>query len=382
MTRHLAFKTVSEVVQAIRKMVPRHVYYSAAFYNYPAATMDKKEWLGADLIFDIDADHLQTTCKTNHDFAHCKQCGNVLSGSSKIECSACGSKEVEEVDWICDTCLLAAKNEAVKLLDFLEIDLGVSSKSIRTQFTGNRGFHIIASAGEFFHLDQDSRKEIVSYVSAQGMFIVESDFNYSMVESSSELRRKDELAYPLVLRATDKGWRGRMAIAMLELLENIDASETSQTIINKVGKKEYNNLLKGRTRLLESWKNEGTITLTELGLKPTSQRALLELTIEQKKANIDAVVTTDTHRLIRLGGTLNGRTGFLVKSLSPDDIEDFDPFAEGVALSLEQAVKVNVRHAPKFRIGSGTYGPYHNETVDVPLAVAVMLICHGAASLS
>lgn len=370
MTRHLSFKTISEVIQAIRKMVPRHMYYSAAVYNYPAAEMDKKGWLGADLIFDIDADHLPTTCKTNHDFTLCKHCGTVILGNSKTECSACGSKEMEEVDWTCDDCLSAARNEAVKLLDFLQIDLGVVSNAIRTQFTGNRGFHIIASVQEFSPLDQDARKEIVSYVSAQGMFVLESDFNYSLIEPG------------LVLRTTDKGWRGRMAIAVLELLRNIDTATTSQAIISRIGEKEYNNLLKDTKRLSESLEKEGRITMTELSIKRNSGRELLRLAAEEKKANIDTVVTTDTHRLIRLGGTLNGRTGLLVKSLSPDGIEDFDPFTEGVALPLEQVVKVNVNHAPKFRIGPGTYGPYHNETADVPVAVAVMLICHGAASLN
>jgi len=29
--------------------------------------MENKGWIGADLIFDIDADHIETRCKTEHD---------------------------------------------------------------------------------------------------------------------------------------------------------------------------------------------------------------------------------------------------------------------------------------------------------------------------
>ena len=40
-------------------MVPSHIYYSSAYYQTPGApTMDTKKSTGADLIFDLDADHL------------------------------------------------------------------------------------------------------------------------------------------------------------------------------------------------------------------------------------------------------------------------------------------------------------------------------------
>ena len=44
----------------LKKNVPSHVYHSAAYYEIPGApTMAKKNWLGADLVFDLDADHLE-----------------------------------------------------------------------------------------------------------------------------------------------------------------------------------------------------------------------------------------------------------------------------------------------------------------------------------
>ncbi|MCK4454841.1 MAG: DNA primase catalytic subunit PriS, partial [Thermoplasmata archaeon] len=57
--RHLGFKTRNEVKRFLLDRAPSHVYYSSAYYERPGApTMDEKGWLGTDLIFDLDADHI------------------------------------------------------------------------------------------------------------------------------------------------------------------------------------------------------------------------------------------------------------------------------------------------------------------------------------
>jgi DNA primase small subunit len=59
MRRHVGFSGRDELVQYIRNLIPRHLYYSTAYYERPdAATMADKGWCGADLIFDLDADHI------------------------------------------------------------------------------------------------------------------------------------------------------------------------------------------------------------------------------------------------------------------------------------------------------------------------------------
>ncbi|HLY77422.1 MAG TPA: DNA primase catalytic subunit PriS, partial [Thermoplasmata archaeon] len=60
MRRHESFRSAEELRGFLEQEAPRHVYYSSAYYRIPsAATMAAKEWLGADLIFDLDADHLR-----------------------------------------------------------------------------------------------------------------------------------------------------------------------------------------------------------------------------------------------------------------------------------------------------------------------------------
>ena len=80
MQRHLAFKRASELKRFLTGKqigqdigtvtvktqrdanIPAHVYYSSAYYNEPSLQPmpeKVKGWLGADLIFDLDDDHLR-----------------------------------------------------------------------------------------------------------------------------------------------------------------------------------------------------------------------------------------------------------------------------------------------------------------------------------
>ena len=59
MKRHLALGSELEMSDYIKTLVPAHAFYSTAYYKIPQAlTMMDKYWSGADLIFDLDADHI------------------------------------------------------------------------------------------------------------------------------------------------------------------------------------------------------------------------------------------------------------------------------------------------------------------------------------
>ena len=94
-------------------------------------------------------------------------------------------------------------------------------------------------------------------------------------------------------------------------------------------------------------------------------------------AKIDTVVTTDVHRLIRMPGTLNGKTGLKATLVALDRLEEFDPFREPVVFEGRQQVEVT--EAPELRLGGGTFGPYVDQKVELPLAAAVLLVAKGVA---
>ena len=108
---------------------------------------------------------------------------------------------------------------------------------------------------------------------------------------------------------------------------------------------------------------------------------LAEYLRETQSSKIDTVVTTDIHRLIRMNGTLHGKTGLKKVEFPAKNLQDFDPFTGAVAFKKGK-VKVLVSDAPEFRLSGETLGPYKNQTVELPTAAAVMLICKRRAEVA
>jgi DNA primase small subunit len=105
--------------------------------------------------------------------------------------------------------------------------------------------------------------------------------------------------------------------------------------------------------------------------------------VESFGGEIDLPVTHDIGRVIRLIGSLNGKTGFSVKLLTRDEIDQFDPFSDALAVrngNLKLRFE-SVLPVPKIRIGDDTYGPFHKESVELPMEVAVFMLCKGVATI-
>ena len=105
---------------------------------------------------------------------------------------------------------------------------------------------------------------------------------------------------------------------------------------------------------------------------------LMELAVKEQAADIDTVVTTDIHRLIRLPNTLHGKTGWQVQTVQLESLSDYDPLRSAIVFKFGD-VKLYVRRAPKIRIADAEYGPYNQEKVTVPMAVALFLLCKKGA---
>ena len=117
--------------------------------------------------------------------------------------------------------------------------------------------------------------------------------------------------------------------------------------------------------------------LTTSNFRPVK---LAQYVKDLQSAKIDTVVTTDVHRLIRMNGTLHGKTGTKKVEFPAKNLQDFDPFSVAVAFKKGE-VKVSVSDGPEFKMGGETFGPYKDETKELPIAAAVMLICKGRATV-
>jgi DNA primase small subunit len=80
-----------------------------------------------------------------------------------------------------------------------------------------------------------------------------------------------------------------------------------------------------------------------------------------------------------MANTLNGKTGFKASAIAIDKLKAFDPFTDPIV--FEGTLKVAVKNAPEFRIRNERFGPYKNETVEIPAAAAILLVAKDVATI-
>jgi len=364
MIRHRSAAKINQLISLFGETVPSDVYHSCAYYENPEADMDKKGWLGADLVFDIDADHIPTSCDKIHDEWTCGTCLFNGKGITPEPCPVCGGLKFEAKSWPCERCVDSARDETVKLLDILEKDFGFSSKDVHVFFSGHRGYHVHVEDEAVKPLDAMARREIVDYVYGSGLLGFE--------ERVGEKRKKgSERAFSL----HDFGWNKRIKLGMQNFLLNATRED-----LRSVGiKQNVEPILQNKETIAKRYIEENRWSNVK-GVGTETWLKIARHVKELESAKIDTVVTTDIHRLIRMNGTLHGKTGLKKIEFPVGRLSDFDPFREAVAFK-EGTVKVVVSSAPEFRIGESMFGPYKNQTVELPTAAAVLLILKGRAEV-
>lgn len=367
MVRHKSFRSFEEVKFFLQSFVPSDVYYSCAYYENPTTEMERKNWLGADLIFDIDADHIPTSCERIHDRWVCGNCGFSGKGVTPEKCPLCCGEKLSAETWPCEVCLEAAKFEAIKLLDVLQKDFGFSRNEVRVFFSGHRGYHVHVECEAVKALDSMARKEIVDYVSGLGL---ETSLLH-VKEKSFKKRLPSE-----TVKFFSVGWSRRLTEGLQTFLSSVKEDD-----LRKLGfrKNAVNAIMQRKDAILRDLYNSGMVhTIRGVGFKTWEKLVKHVATLQSVK--IDTVVTTDVHRLIRMPQTLNSKTGFKKADVQISAIDDFDPFRDAIAFR-KGMVEVRVLDAPKFRIGDETFGPYRNREVELPTAAALLLICRGRAEV-
>jgi len=319
MVRHLSFKSRGEAVAEILKQSPSSVYCSNARYESPSAPIEEKGWLGAELIFDIDATDIPTPCKRGHDLWYCEQSGHSGKLPGPQKCPKCGGPTAE-FHGTCDVCLSAAKDHAQRVVRFLTEDFGVQAEAIGLYFSGNRGYHIHVTDGRFLPLTQAGRAEVSDYMLGASL-----PPNQTI---ASTLRRRPSGGGPF-----GEGW------------------------IMKIS-----GYVEGRRE----------------GYQGTLQK-LVSDAVSSQRAMVDSSVTTDIHRVFRLAGTLHGNTG--MRKMRIASIDAFDSQRDPVVLSAKP-VALNVRFYPRFRLNGSEFGPFRSQMAELPTFAAVSILTRGLGDVA
>lgn len=348
--RHTGFSSAEAFRAFVVREAPHHAYYSTAYYKTPSApTMKEKEWLGADLIFDLDADHLPNAQEMSFE------------------------QQLAEV-----------KKQARKLLhDYLLGDFGFDPDHVRIVFSGGRGYHFHVNDPRVLPLDSAARREIVDYVSPNET-VAASLFEEWVSERAV---KKDDFGRlqktKVVPPASAPGWNGRITRTACDYLETLlhqDEREAvrSLTQIKGIGEKSAKDIVSYLTpERLERIRRDGR--LEQFGT--LARQAVIHAMIEQAKLHApgetDEPVTADIKRLIRLPGSLHGKTGLRVTPLTVDSFETFDPLRDAVALP-DEPVRVVVSKPVDVTL-RGERAQVEPGEQDLPLHVAMFLVLRRSA---
>jgi len=358
--RHLGFARESDFHAFLRDRVPSHCYYSSAYYKDPAADkMEDKTWLGADLIFDLDADHIRGA-----------------EGLSYTEM------------------LALVKKEMVRLLDeFILGDLGFEETHLKVTFSGGRGYHAHVSDPKVLMLRSHERREVVDYIGGTDLSV-----EWLLPErTSAEKRygstgRVQTFTTRFLPSAGEGGWRGKLRSrlpAFLAEMEGLSAKEARERYSALRGEKEetvaalYADLFQGKpgSRGMDQILRKGNLADLRdrhvplfLGLMEQDLRPYLS-------GQVDEPVTSDIKRLIRLPFSLHGKTGLRVIKMSREQLDDFDPLRDAVPETLGDApIKLIMSKKVDIRLRGERFSL--EGEVEVPEFAALFLLCRREASLA
>lgn len=326
MIRHLVVKKDKELHLLLMKEIPSDVYCSNAYYAFPNLPMSEKDWRGADLIFDIDAKDLSLPCRKDHTVFRCSVCNNPTI-ESQSQCTKCGSTKFETSSVACKNCISESKNEVRKLVEILTSDLGIKKEEIDIYFSGNEGFHMRITNNEYESLGSHERADLADYIM----------FNGATPESFGIKRQNNSKSTLPSFEET--GWRGRVAHALFK----------SKTKTPKITREIISNGYSAFQLKLDEIKKTAGV-------------------------RIDPKVTMDIHRIFRLEGSINSKSG--LSKIQCKNLDSFDPFLESCLLS-DDKIEITANCPLQIRLKNKKFGPYANEVVSLPKYAAVYMLCKG-----
>jgi len=358
--RHLGFAKEVDFHAFLRDRVPSHSYYSSAYYKDPGAEkMEDKTWLGADLIFDLDADHIP------------------------------GAEALNYMEM-----LARVKEEMIRLLDdYILGDLGFDESYLKVTFSGGRGYHAHVSDPRVQMLRSHERREIVD-------FIIGTDLNIDWLVPERTVADKrygstgrvQSFQTRLLPSPSNGGWKGKLGRALpgfMDELESAGAAGAKSKYSALKGEKQevvlafYEDLFggikgkRGRDLILQ----KGNLADLKDRHVPLFAR-LIEQDLRPRLAGeVDEPVTSDIKRLIRLPYSLHGKTGLRVQKMTRDELDDFDPLRDAVPKTLgDDPIKLKMKKRVEIRLKGKRFSL--EDEVEVPEFAALFLLCRREAELA
>ncbi len=342
MIRHLKFGSSKEIGIYLEGRAPAHCYHSVAYYTDPGKnTMLEKEWKGADLIFDLDADHLP-------------EMDDLKAGKITF---------AQLMEYI--------KEQTLRLVnDVLLGDFALKEDDLLIVFSGGRGYHIHVRDRRLLDLPSGARRELADYLTTSGI-----KQNLILDDEGEIVKKYGKEWYQERYTLPDKdapGWKGLVSRKIHNYIEEI--SEEPEEMwkdwkkLLRIGDNEAKKIVKGSN-------TKETFNI----LFPTQKDRLVKRALKDITVLPDEPVTGDIHRLIRLPGSLHGGTGLLVKTLNKDELEKFDPYTIPIVFS-DKPIKIRSIMPHPVQMGN-EFKLKREEITELPEYAAIYFMARKFATL-
>lgn len=335
--RHMAFGSEAALSARLVQERPLFVSCSAAYYELPdGRPMSRKGWLGADLIFDLDA-----------------------------EAHSCAP-------FTCDACFDKIKTQTMRLIEeFLLPDFGLSENELQLNFSGSRGYHVRVFKEEFFPLGREERREIVDYIQGTGLsyeaLFKAEERHVDLGSGKASVLKK--LSGPT---SSAGGYGGKFAREMVKIANE---PEKAAALISPKLKKpeEAARFVKGIA--------EGDWSRVKISNQDVKFRSIFDSLKVRLSDQVDANVTCDTGKILRVPDSIHGGSGLLAKTISKRTLGGFDPTRGAACFSQKVAEKIRFTQEvpPIVWDGEVAEGRKKDAVAELPEALAVYYVCKRAA---
>lgn len=329
-SRHMAFANAQELRSFLVNRTPLYVSHSVAYYQLPAATpMERKGWLGADLVFDLDFET--------------------------------GSKYLSKADFE------KIRADTVRLIEeFLIPDFGIPEDKISANFSGNRGFHVHVRDERFRQLKGDERREIIEYIKGTGLSYDSFFSQKETGQSSGRTIFREQGPLP-----TGAGYAGRFAKRVLDILES--------------GPERLSRLFKDRQKRTNfiNGINSGNWSLRKMTLGLDRKlREMAENELPMRAVLVDQGVTQDASKLIRVPDSIHGSTGLSARTMGIRKLAEFDPMRDAIVFSEKPLKITSLEEIPELEMGDRALEKIEKgKSLEVPEYLAIYLVLKGSAKL-
>jgi len=271
--RKNVFSDIRDLEDYVRATAPYAMYSSVALYEEPR---EMEGWLGAELVFDIDAKDLPL-----------RRC-------------------THEHGKVCPICLEDAKELARDTLVVLREDFGL--ENVHAIYSG-RGYHIRVLDEWALELDSKARERILAYISSAEE-VTFDDIQSRRIMLSSGYFHVFRLRFGYFIRRVNENH-------LLNI--GLDRGRAKK-------------ILESRDTIYEDFVRKGLLTAFPRGIGYKSLARLFALSSTFSKAYFDGRVTVDVKRILRVPSSLHSKVSLVTTYIGTREreLEKFNPFEDAV----------------------------------------------------